>query len=64
MKLEDLQYPIVSNAVKKMEVEIKCLANTLKIFENVLDNYEDLESYHNIKDKLEEIYEERLKAQE
>ena len=64
MKLEDLQYPIVSNAVKKMEVEIKCLENTLKIFENVLDNYEDLESYHNIKDKLEEIYEERLKAQE
>ena len=31
---------------------------------NVLDNHGNLESYHNIKDKIEEIYEKRQKAQE
>ena len=38
MKLEDLQYPTGSNALKKYEAEKKYLENKLKKFENVLDN--------------------------
>ena len=33
---------------KKNEAERKYLENKLKILENVLDNYDNLESYHNI----------------
>ena len=33
---------------KKDEAERKYLENKLKILENVLDNYDNLESYHNI----------------
>ena len=56
MKSEDLQFPIVSNTLKKMN-EKKYLENKLKNLEHVLDNDDNLESYHNIKDKIEEIYE-------
>ena len=42
--------------------------STLKInqknLENVLDNDANLEVYHNIKDKIKEIYERMQKAQE
>ena len=38
MKLEDLQYPTGTNALKKYEAEKKYLENKLKKFENVLDN--------------------------
>ena len=44
---------------KKDEGERKYLENKLKILENVLDSYDNLESYHNIKDKIEEIYEKK-----
>ena len=39
--------------------ERKYLENKLKTLENVLDNDDNLESYHNIKDKIEEIYEKK-----
>ena len=42
---------------KKDERERKYLENKLKNLEHVLDNDDNLESYHNIKDKIEEIYE-------
>ena len=51
MKSEDLQYPIVSNALKDV-AERKYLENELKNLENVLDNYDNLESYNNIMTKL------------
>ena len=38
MKLEDLQYPTGTNALKKYEAEKKYLENKLKKFENILDN--------------------------
>ena len=40
---------------KKDEQERKYLENKLKNLENVLGNDGNLESYHNIKDKIEEI---------
>ena len=41
----------------------KLLENKLKNLENVLDNNNDnLESYHNIKDKIKEIYEKIAKG--
>ena len=49
---------------KKDERQRKCLENKLKDLENALDNDDNLESYHNIKNKIEEIYEKRQKAQE
>ena len=59
MKSEDLQFPIVSNALKK------CTRKKVpKNLPNVLDNDENLESYHYVKDKIEEIYEKKQKAQE
>ena len=48
----------------KDERERKKFENKLKNLEHVLDSYDNLESYHNIKDKIEEIYEKRQKAQE
>ena len=63
-KWELLKYEIRRFAIsyckqhtKKDEAERKYLENKLKNLENVLDNYDNLESYHNIKDKIEEIYE-------
>ena len=44
---------------KKDERERKYLENKLKNLENVLDNDDNLESYHNIKSKIEEIYEKK-----
>ena len=44
---------------KKGVAERKYLVNKFKNFENVLDNYGNLESYHNIKNKIEEIYEKK-----
>ena len=44
---------------KKDVAERKYLENKLKNLENVLDNYDNLESYHNIKNKMEEIYEKK-----
>ena len=42
--------------------ERKYLENKLKTLENVLDNDDNLESYHNIKDKIEEIYEKKAEG--
>ena len=47
---------------KKNVVERKYLENKLKTLENVLDNHENLESYHNIKNKIEEIYEKKTEG--
>ena len=44
---------------KNNEAKRKYLENKLKSLENVLDNYNKLESCHNIKDKTEEIYEKK-----
>ena len=49
---------------KKYVAERKYLENKFKNLENVLDNYDNLESYHNIKNKIEEIYEKRQKPQD
>ena len=49
---------------KKDERERNYLENKLKNLENVLDNDGNLQSYHNKKDKIEEIYEKRQKTQE
>ena len=63
LKWELLKYEIrrftisyCKQRTKKDEAERKYLENKLKILENVLDSYDNLESYHNIKDKIEEIY--------
>ena len=40
------------------------IQNMINKLENALDNDDNLESYHNIKNKIEEIYEKRQKAQE
>ena len=71
-KWELLKYEIRSFTIsyskqrtKKDEAEGKYLENKLKNLENILDNYDNLESYHNIKNKIEEIYmKKRQKAQE
>ena len=47
---------------KKDVAERKYLENKLKNLENVLDNYDNLESYHNIKNKMEEIYEKKAES--
>ena len=62
MTAEDLQFPIVSDALKKMNNKESSLKKKLKNFENVLDNDGKLESYHNIKDKIEEIYEKKAEG--
>ena len=62
MKSEDSQYLIVSNVLQKDEAGRKYLENKLKNLENVLDNDDNLESYHNIKDKIEEIYEKKAEG--
>ena len=72
LKWELLKYEIRMSTIscckqrnKKNVVERNYLENKLKTLENVLDNYENLESYHNIKNKIEELYEKkRQKAQE
>ena len=65
-KWELLKYEIRRFAIsyckqhtKKDEAERKYLENKLKNLENVLDNDDHLESYHNIKSKIEEIYEKK-----
>ena len=65
-KWELLKYEIRRFAIsyckqhtKKDEAERKYLENKLKNLENVLDNDDNLESYHNIKSKIEEIYEKK-----
>ena len=70
-KWELLKYEIRRFAIsyckkrtQKDERQRKCLENKLKDLENALDNDDNLESYHNIKNKIEEIYEKRQKAQE
>ena len=47
---------------KKDVAERTYLENKLKSLENVLDNYHNLESYHNIKNKIEEIYEKKVEG--
>ena len=49
---------------KKDDAERKYLENKLKNLKNVLDNYDNLESYHNIKDKSKKYMKKRQKAQE
>ena len=60
LKWELLKYEIrrftisyCKQRTKKDKEERKYLDNKLKSLENVLDNYDNLESYHNIKDKIE-----------
>ena len=62
LKLELLKYEIkrftISYCIqctKKDEQERKYLEKKLKNLANVVDNDGNLESYHNIKDKIEEI---------
>ena len=47
---------------KKDERERKYLENKLQNLENVLDNDDNLESYHSMKDKIEEIYEKKAEG--
>ena len=47
---------------KKDVQERKYLENKLKNLENVIDNNENLESYHNIKGKIEKIYEKKAEG--
>ena len=49
---------------KKDVWERNYLKTKLKNFENVLHNDDNLESYHDIKDKVDEIYEKRQKTQQ
>ena len=63
LKWELLKYEIrrftisyFKQCAKKHEAERKCIENKLKNLENVLDNYGNLISYRNIKNKIEEIY--------
>ena len=63
LKWELLKYEIrrftisyCKQRAKKHEAERKCIENKLKNLENVLDNYGNLISYRNIKNKIEEIY--------
>lgn len=70
LKWELLRYEIrrfiisyCKQSTKKDIRERKYLKNKLKNLENVLDNNNDnLESYHNIKDKIKEIYEKIAKG--
>ena len=64
LKWELLKYEIrrftisyCNERIEKDEAERKYLENKLNNLENVLYNYDNLESYHNAKDKIEEIYE-------
>ena len=47
---------------KKDERERKDLENKLENLEHVLDNDDNLESYHNIKDKIQEMYEKKAEG--
>ena len=66
LKWEELKYEIrrftISYCKQRTEKDVrerKYLENELKTLENVLDNDDNLKSYHNIKDKIEEIYEKK-----
>ena len=68
LKWEQLKYEIrkftisyCKQRTKKDGRERKYLENELKTLENVLDNDDNLKSYHNIKDKIEEIYEKKTR---
>ena len=69
LKWELLKYEIrkftisyCKQRTKKDAAERKYLENKFKNLENVLDNYGNLESYHNIKNKIEEIYEKKAEG--
>ena len=69
LKWEQLKYEMrrftisyCKQHTKKDERERKYLKNKLKNFENVLDYDDNLESYHNMKDKIEEIYEKKAEG--
>ena len=69
LKWELLKYEIrrftisyFKQCTKKDVAERKYVENKLKNLENVLDNYDNLESYHNIKNKIEEIYEKKAEG--
>ena len=69
LKWELLKYEIrkftisyCKQRTKKDAAERKYLENKFKNLENVLDNYDNLESYHNIKNKIEEIYEKKAEG--
>ena len=47
---------------KKDVVERKYVENKLKSLENNLDTYDNLQSYHNIEEKTEKIYEKMTKG--
>ena len=47
---------------RKDAAKRKYLESKLKNLENVPDNYDNLESYHNIKNKIEEIYEKKAEG--
>ena len=62
MKSEDLQYSNVSNTLAKDVAERKYFENKFKNLENVLDNYDNLQSYLNIKDKIEKYMKNKYNA--
>ena len=69
LKWEQLKYEMrrftisyCKQHTKKGERERKYLENKLKNLENVLDYDDNLESYHNMKDKIEEIYEKKAEG--
>ena len=63
MKSEDLQFTVLQSTKKDVQKR-KYLENKLKNLENVLDNNDNFQSCHNIKDKIEEIYEKMAKGTE
>ena len=63
-KIRRFTIPYCKQRTKKDARERKYLENKLKSLENVLYNGDNLESYHNIKDKIEEIYEKKQRAKE
>ena len=66
LKWEKLKYEIrrfkmsyCKQRSKKDVAKRKYLENKLKNTENVLHNYDNLQSSHNVKDKIKEIYEKK-----
>ena len=61
MKSEDLQNSIVSNALKKMKQKESTLKINCKTLE-CSNNCDNLQSYHIIKDEIEETYEKKTEG--
>ena len=63
MKSEDLQFTVLQSTKKDVQKR-KYFENKLKNLENVLDNNDNFQRCHNIKDKIEEIYEKKAEGTE